>query len=242
MARAGRCLSLALYIANGDFIVLNVDGFTGKILPMHRTRALLAKDVKYEQVVRRGGSGGGRMSHLRMSAADVEAINARNKPRTVKLIQDDERRGRKPGRIKGSTRQIKEAKYPTEHVEQVTLINWWRDNCKTFGLDERVLFCIPNSSRLSGGGRIYKWAEGLRSGVPDLILAVLRVNMAMTKMTAGLFIEMKRIKSGKVSDEQAAYHTLLRAQGYAVEVCYGAEEAKAAIKRYLGVLAISGAG
>jgi len=51
----------------------------------------------------------------------------------------------------------------------------------------------------------------------------------------GLFIELKRRHGGVVSREQKEIHKLLRAQGYRVEVCKGADAAIQAIIDYLGL-------
>ena len=48
----------------------------------------------------------------------------------------------------------------------------------------------------------------------------------------GLFIEMKR-KTGRLTEEQKAFHADLRAQGYQVETCYGADQAIDTITNYM---------
>ena len=74
------------------------------------------------------------------------------------------------------------------------------------------------------GGRLKKL--GVMPGVPDLVL------FYAAKESHGLFIEMKA-KKGSVSTIQKQYHTLLRQQGYRVEVAYGAEQAVLVCKDYL---------
>lgn len=117
---------------------------------------------------------------------------------------------------------------PTEHMEQRTVVEWarmqGRNTSRYPGL--ALLFAIPN-----GGGRTTAeagmlFAEGVLKGVPDLFLPV------PIGPYGGLFIEMKRTKKAKVSKEQRNMIAALEAQGYAVEVCYGAEEAIEAIMRY----------
>jgi hypothetical protein len=51
----------------------------------------------------------------------------------------------------------------------------------------------------------------------------------------GLFLELKRIKGGVVSPEQDRWHAELRAQGYRVEVCKGAEAAWTVLLDYCGL-------
>ena len=50
----------------------------------------------------------------------------------------------------------------------------------------------------------------------------------------GLYIEMKRRKGGRLSDEQAAMLEALREQGYCAWVCKGANDAIELITEYLG--------
>lgn len=77
-------------------------------------------------------------------------------------------------------------------------------------------------------------AQGLRVGVPDLMLAVPKWHVKHV-LFAGLFIEMKRRDhaSGKPAHEQLAYADLLRRMGYNAVICEGADEAIRAIKEYI---------
>lgn len=126
---------------------------------------------------------------------------------------------------------------PLESVEQQRLI-LWADH-KRIGADTvgSFLFAIPNGgSRAKTTARFSSEAfrmkrEGIRPGVPDLMLAVPKQGYA------GLFIEMKRaVKSlSRVSPEQKIWHKRLSDIGYMVIVAYGAKEAMSAICEYLGV-------
>lgn len=99
------------------------------------------------------------------------------------------------------------------------------------------LFAIPNGgSRRRLTGRVSLEAlrmrrEGVRAGVPDLMLAI------PSGEWNGLFLEMKRrVKSAsRVSPEQKMWQERLRERGYRAEVCYGADEAIALIREYLGL-------
>lgn len=116
---------------------------------------------------------------------------------------------------------------PTEHAEQAVVIAWWSMYAPLKGIDYRLLFAIPNGAHKSPGQAAKFRKEGLRPGVPDLLLALPR------KGKAGLFIEMKRV-GGKVKpgSEQDKYAQLLRSVGYEVAECAGADEAIAAIEGY----------
>lgn len=114
-----------------------------------------------------------------------------------------------------------------EHTEQVNLIKWWSLACHKYGLDERVLFAIPNGGERNVIVAARLKAEGVRSGVPDLFLA------CGHNSYNGLFIEMKKAKGGRVSDNQKSFIELLKERGYATAVCHGWAEAKSAIESYL---------
>ena len=91
----------------------------------------------------------------------------------------------------------------------------------------RLLFHVPNEGKRSRstGGRMVK--EGLKKGVPDIILPVPR------GAYHGLFIEMKRVSGSRVSAEQRQWLQDLCEQGYAAAVCYGWKAASECIKTYI---------
>jgi hypothetical protein len=114
-----------------------------------------------------------------------------------------------------------------EHDEQVNLMKWWSLSCRSFGVDERLLFAIPNGGERNVIVAARLKAEGVRAGVPDLFLA------HPNNEYHGLFIEMKKAKGGIVSDNQKCYLDLLKANGYRAEVCHGWIQAKQIIEDYL---------
>ena len=115
----------------------------------------------------------------------------------------------------------------TEHTEQVALFDWARAN-EPRHLQLGLLFAIPNGGkRHVGTGRKLK-AEGVKSGVPDIFLGVPRNGKH------GLFIELK-VGKNKPSKNQLWWIHSSRAEGYAVEVCYGFLETQTAIIDYLGI-------
>ena len=66
---------------------------------------------------------------------------------------------------------------------------------------------------------------GLRKGLPDL-LVIIKNNL--------VFIEMKRVKLSKVSDEQKEWiESLNKCNGVNAYVCKGFDEAKIVIDKYL---------
>lgn len=115
----------------------------------------------------------------------------------------------------------------TEHEEQKMLIKWWSMSCTKFGIPEVCLFAVPNAAKRSMKIASMLKAEGMRSGIPDLILAVPRCGKH------GLFIEMKKTKGGRLSDNQEEILAIFSEQGYETQVCRGFESAKTVIETYL---------
>lgn len=113
----------------------------------------------------------------------------------------------------------------TEHQSQVMLFTWasWHVGKHP---ELKLLFAVPNAGKRSIGAASYLRAEGLRSGVPDIVLPVPRAGYG------GLYIEMKTIK-GKVSEKQADWILSLSAAGNCVRVCRSYEEAIEVITGYL---------
>lgn len=115
---------------------------------------------------------------------------------------------------------------PTEDQEQTAVFDWvmvMQNIYPELGL----LFHIPN-----GGSRHPAEAKkmrlmGVKPGVPDLFLPVPR------GAYHGLWIEMKRRKGGRLSDEQAVWLDVLNGQGYKAIRCDGAEAACDALEEYL---------
>jgi hypothetical protein len=97
-----------------------------------------------------------------------------------------------------------------------------------------LLLAIPNGARTSMSVARRLKAEGLRKGCPDLFLAQPRPARGGGPGYAGLWLEMKRTRGGRVAPEQRQWHTALLAAGYDVRVCRGWVEAATAILIYLG--------
>lgn len=93
--------------------------------------------------------------------------------------------------------------------------------------DLALMFHVPNGGRRDKREAALMAAEGVRAGVPDIVLA------APSGQYHGLFIELKRRKGGKVSPAQMAWIDALNRRGYAAVVCHGFDEAIDTIKKYL---------
>lgn len=121
---------------------------------------------------------------------------------------------------------MEEIRIRTESEEQIYVMNW---AAYMANRDPRysLLFHIPNGGKRGKAEAGRFRAEGVKSCVPDLMLPV------PVGMWAGCFIEMKRTKGGRLSDEQKRWIELLRAQGYYVEVAYGGEMATRILEKYM---------
>jgi len=118
----------------------------------------------------------------------------------------------------------------SEHKEQVTFIHkakkYLREQDEEYLIP--LLFAIPNGGKRDARTASSMKMEGVRKGVPDLLFAY-QVNDY-----AGLFIEMKVRKGGRVSPEQKQMMKLLEEEGgYKCVVARGWEEAINFFKEYL---------
>lgn len=109
---------------------------------------------------------------------------------------------------------------PTEAQEQRAVVEW----LSWMGIP---FYHVPN------GGYRHEWtawqlkAQGVSPGVPDLCIPVARGGYH------GLYVEMKRLRGGRLSAAQRRWIDLLRAEGYMAEVCSGADEAIGTIAGYM---------
>jgi len=114
-----------------------------------------------------------------------------------------------------------------EHLEQCRVVEWVRQRVDTGAFAELdLLFAVPN-----GGKRDIRTAkklkdEGVRRGVPDLMLPVSRGGYG------GLFLEMK-VKGGKVSKEQKDFMERVKEQGFFCAVVWDGLEAIELIDSYI---------
>jgi hypothetical protein len=114
---------------------------------------------------------------------------------------------------------------PSEHEEQSVLIQWAtlaQPNQPELGL----LFAIPNGGHRLPSVAMAMKREGVKAGIPDLMLPVARCGYH------GLFVEMKA-ESGSLAPEQRRWRDLLISQGYGHAVCYGFDAARQTLVDYL---------
>lgn len=114
---------------------------------------------------------------------------------------------------------------PKESQEQTYLFQWAMWSAQKFPeLD--LLFHVPNGGRRDKREATSLKRQGVKAGVPDLVLPVARNGYF------GLYIELKAGKN-KTSEEQNKWIKQLKEQGYFVTVCYGWQEAKEVLEQYL---------
>ena len=113
-----------------------------------------------------------------------------------------------------------------EHAHQVALFQW-ADAVRPMYPDLRWMFAVPNGGARSPrtAGRLK--AEGVRRGVPDVLLDVPRGQWH------GLRIELKRPGKHSTSAVQREWIEAYRERGYVAEVCVGWIAARDLIVRYL---------
>lgn len=91
-----------------------------------------------------------------------------------------------------------------------------------------VLYCASAGGMRTSPSQANKMkATGYKAGFPDVAIYEPRGTYK------GLFIEMKRVKGGVVSDEQKWWKDQLEKRGYKSEVCKGAVEAIELLENYL---------
>jgi len=112
----------------------------------------------------------------------------------------------------------------SEYGEQCAVFQWADREVRW---ETGYLFATLNGVKLPVGLAVKVKRAGNRKGVPDIWLPVPRGDYH------GLVIELK-VKPNKPTIEQTEWLEGLKAMGYKALVCYGADEAIAAIKDYLG--------
>lgn len=131
----------------------------------------------------------------------------------------------------------KRTELKSEHEEQCALIEWTA-YAKAKHPELKWLYTVPNGAKLpyrkSRDGKRFSreamWLkrEGLRPGVSDLHLPV------ACGAYIGLWIEMK-VGYNKTTDYQQEWLDDMNSIGHYAVVCYGFEEAKEVLEKYLNL-------
>ena len=116
---------------------------------------------------------------------------------------------------------------PEEDVEQMALFRWAAYNRGRWPeLD--LMFHVPNGGKRSKAEAKRFKDMGVKAGVSDVFLPVARNGCH------GLWIEMKRLRSGRPTADQIKWIENMIKQGYAATVCHGWEQAVKVIEEYMG--------
>lgn len=115
---------------------------------------------------------------------------------------------------------------PHESAEQTAVFQWAAYRTGVYPeLD--LLYHVPNGGSRNHIEAARLKAQGVKAGVPDLVLPVARGKHH------GLYIELKRQKGGRLSDDQKKWLDELTEQGYLAVRCDGSEAAIKTIEDYL---------
>lgn len=114
---------------------------------------------------------------------------------------------------------------PLEAEEQ-TKIFTWAMMVEATKPQLKNLYAVPNGGRRDRIEAAHLKRQGVKAGVPDICLAY------PAGVYHGLYIELK-VGKNKPSDNQKEWIKNLRAAGYMAVVCYGFEQAKETIEKYL---------
>lgn len=108
-------------------------------------------------------------------------------------------------------------KIPSEHDEQVMFVQWMKRTHPGI-----KFFAIPNAGKRSARVAAMMKAEGMSAGVPDLFFPSLN-----------LWVEMKRVKGGRLSPAQIEWFGYLESIGHNTFVAYGADAAIEKLTEYI---------
>lgn len=111
---------------------------------------------------------------------------------------------------------------PSEDHEQGLLVYWLRSRGIRF-------YAIPNGGKRELIEAVKFKRTGVSAGVPDLCIPI------PSGGYHGLYIELKRVVGGTVSEKQQEWLDFLEGQGYYAKVAKGFDEARDMVMAYLAL-------
>ena len=105
----------------------------------------------------------------------------------------------------------------SEHSEQVGFVNWFRAK-----YPKVLIFAIPNGEKRAISVAVRLKEEGVTPGIPDLYIP-----------SCNLWVEMKRVKGGRISPDQKKIISYLESVGHTVIVGKGAGDASKQVLEFL---------
>lgn len=118
-------------------------------------------------------------------------------------------------------------KYTPKEAEEQTLFFQWAEMMKYQHPELAFMYHIPNGGSRNKLEAINLKKQGVKKGVPDVFLPL------PLHGKHGLYIEMKRQKGSRVSNEQRDFINYLKRVNYEVCVCKGFQEAVDVTNDYL---------
>lgn len=139
--------------------------------------------------------------------------------------------------IRRNTQVIKKAPPPREHNTQASYFEWVERKAQG-DIRYRNICSIPNGAKLGKDPRLAAIQmailkkEGLKVGMPDVLIFQTIVRPDKLIVYPGAFIEFKRGKQGKLSEKQSELLPILTDLGWPVLVARYIEEAITFTERY----------
>lgn len=137
------------------------------------------------------------------------------------------------GKVKGITPEMLAAS-GSEHGHQCAIFQWLalgQNQSATMKVIQAMAFAVPNGGAREAHVGAAMRAEGVKPGIPDIVLPLRRSGYG------GLWVELKlpgreREKAGGRSPAQVTWHERLAREGYAVVLAYGWQAACWALVAY----------
>ncbi|MEO7718147.1 MAG: VRR-NUC domain-containing protein [Capsulimonas sp.] len=130
--------------------------------------------------------------------------------------------------------KVVKRKRQLEHAEQSAFFTQIERAIKDGHADYQWIFAIPNGTAATPRVGAMMVAEGVRAGVPDIMIAWPRID-PNGRVWHGCYIEMKEpLNGGKVSDKQRDWLSHLAHAGYKVAVCDTWRDAWVLTTTYMG--------
>lgn len=114
-----------------------------------------------------------------------------------------------------------------EHQEQCAIFQWARMASGRYP-ELKYMYAVPNGHKMTKPQAARAVKEGMRSGVPDIVLPVPQ------RGYHGLYIELK-VGYNKPTEHQKEFLDFLSSVGYKAVWVKGAEAAISVIEEYLGI-------
>lgn len=124
------------------------------------------------------------------------------------------------------------ARNPLEDAQQTAFFLWTVMQYPHFPL-LRFAFAIPNGGKRDKITAARMKTQGVKPGVPDVMIPIPIVDSSGAIVWPGLWLELKKV-GGKPSADQLEWQKHLVSMRYAHRICVGYVEMREAVKQYFG--------